>query len=744
MDSLDNPLTLPIYLSELKQKIAFAKEEVYALINKHYKSVTSLLSEFAAFDTDFQQIAQQWNEVNRILSHKGENSIYSLLLNTQTEYTSIANKIKQNETLLSLLTTVDDVNKMFSLFDKEIAERHFIQASLAILHISKLLSELHRTLERSIKGLPSIIKLLSKEYETRMSLLESNLHQLFSNSIRVSESEIVISTLSDGISLTKEIFPILQKLNFLDKKLSDVCQRICPLLKRLTEDTSIEIVTSFNTVTQSAHFVMFAADSKQRDGAKYKKNNRDQVATMYKNIILLFEFLKENFGSSVDTDKDEKPPDVCKLLSNYLLPQLTEIIIHNCLAKFIPEQTKELIQYQHIIELTSEFESKLESLGYIQEDARPLSAYAKNVDEHFAHKKRKSLLSRARELMLNEDHNTVEIVEYTERTPIDDHVVSTVVNDIVFDESIWRLPKCRVRITTTKIMELAHEALEEACHSTAAGAENLYSGVRDMFDMFRSVVPIYHKYNFATVPQLALLFHNDCMYLAHHLLTLAHYYKPRLPEPLNQRVTFVDMVPLFRSLGIEYFRSQMKKQEEMVKENLLSAGGLADTQKETRYNAVELSFKKVIHQLTILNKLWKDVMPQEMFNQSLGHIVSIIVDYLISELEKLQDISEKETIALEKLFKMLFHFEALFQLTWTEDRGTNSQTRQIPITVYVPHWSKFKQLTELLGMSLVSIVELWNNDTLHSVGFTKQEIISLIKAIFSDTEIRRERLKELK
>jgi centromere/kinetochore protein ZW10 len=69
---------------------------------------------------------------------------------------------------------------------------------------------------------------------------------------------------------------------------------------------------------------------------------------------------------------------------------------------------------------------------------------------------------------------------------------------------------------------------------------------------------------------------------------------------------------------------------------------------------------------------------------------------------------------------------------------------QIPITVYVPHWSKFKQLTELLGMSLVSIVELWNNDTLHSVGFTKQEIISLIKAIFSDTEIRRERLKELK
>lgn len=125
-------------------------------------------------------------------------------------------------------------------------------------------------------------------------------------------------------------------------------------------------------------------------------------------------------------------------------------------------------------------------------------------------------------------------------------------------------------------------------------AENLYNAVRDMFDMFRSVVPVYHKHNFATVPQLALLFHNDCLYLAHQLLTLAHSYKSRyllshtqfhndhlslrntdkkyfillahsfdmlcgirLPEPLNQRATFVDMVPLFRSLGIEYFHSQM-------------------------------------------------------------------------------------------------------------------------------------------------------------------------------------------
>jgi hypothetical protein len=59
-------------------------------------------------------------------------------------------------------------------------------------------------------------------------------------------------------------------------------------------------------------------------------------------------------------------------------------------------------------------------------------------------------------------------------------------------------------------------------------------------------------------------------------------------------------------------------------------------------------------------------------------VFSIIVEYLITELEKLQDISEKETISLEKLFKLFFHFETFFQLTWNDDnRGTESQIRQV-------------------------------------------------------------------
>jgi hypothetical protein len=79
----------------------------------------------------------------------------------------------------------------------------------------------------------------------------------------------------------------------------------------------------------------------------------------------LFQFLKEYFISykNNNVNAEDKNPDVCKMLSTHLLPTLNELIIQNCLTRFIPEQTNELIQYERVIELTTDFENKLELLG---------------------------------------------------------------------------------------------------------------------------------------------------------------------------------------------------------------------------------------------------------------------------------------------------------------------------------------------------------------------------------------------
>lgn len=56
------------------------------------------------------------------------------------------------------------------------------------------------------------------------------------------------------------------------------------------------------------------------------------------------------------------------------------------------------------------------------------------------------------------------------------------------------------------------------------------------------------------------------MYIAHHLLTLGHQFRPKLPEPLNQSVaSFVDLVPTIRQMGEKCFL------EQLVSMNILSS-----------------------------------------------------------------------------------------------------------------------------------------------------------------------------
>ena len=70
------------------------------------------------------------------------------------------------------------------------------------------------------------------------------------------------------------------------------------------------------------------------------------------------------------------------------------------------------------------------------------------------------------------------------------------------------------------------------------------------------------------------LHHNNCMYVAHHLLTLGHQFRPNLPPPLKEgAATFIDLVPKLRRLGTESFLHQLTKQRDLILEYLTGAQG---------------------------------------------------------------------------------------------------------------------------------------------------------------------------
>lgn len=63
------------------------------------------------------------------------------------------------------------------------------------------------------------------------------------------------------------------------------------------------------------------------------------------------------------------------------------------------------------------------------------------------------------------------------------------------------------------------------------------------------------------------------MYLAHHLLTLGHEYRDKLPESLQKlNITFADQILVLRNVGSTCFLEHMKYQRNIILDILKESG----------------------------------------------------------------------------------------------------------------------------------------------------------------------------
>ena len=74
---------------------------------------------------------------------------------------------------------------------------------------------------------------------------------------------------------------------------------------------------------------------------------------------------------------------------------------------------------------------------------------------------------------------------------------------------------------------------------------------------------------------IAAVYHNDCMYVAHHLMLLPHQFTAQLPPSLGPSVNYVDLVPVLRRSGTQCFMQQMSLQKTQLILCLNAAHGIS-------------------------------------------------------------------------------------------------------------------------------------------------------------------------
>ena len=123
----------------------------------------------------------------------------------------------------------------------------------------------------------------------------------------------------------------------------------------------------------------------------------------------------------------------------------------------------------------------------------------------------------------------------------------------------------------------------------------------------------------------------------------------------------------------------------------------------------------------------QEVLPDEILHKTLGNVINAVFDYLITEVMQLDDFCEEETFALNSIFCGVYQ---------------DIEAKVHGISNFVPLWKKFKILASLFNMSMVGIIEMWENKELEQ--FTAEEIRKIIIALFSNSAFREKNLAKIK
>ncbi|NXL31943.1 ZW10 protein, partial [Glaucidium brasilianum] len=462
-------------------------------------------------------------------------------------------------------------------------------------------------------------------------------------------------------------------------------------------------------------------------------------------------------------DKKDCRVTLAELLGDMIWEELSDCLIQNCLVNSIPTNSSKLEQYIEVIKSTEEFEKALKNMQFLKGDTTDLLKYARNVNSHFANKKCQDVIVAARNLMTSEIHNTVKITPDScvalpslpdpgakdhlkpQKTskPVHDDMVN-LENKTKLSQYTFSLPTCRISSSVEKLMELAYQTLLEATASTDQCCIQLFYSVRNIFQLFYDVVPTYHKENLQKLPQLAAIHHNNCMYIAHHLLTLGHQFRYRLTNILcDGAATFVDMVPGFRRLGMECFLAQMRVQRGEILERLSSARNFSNMDDEENYCAANKAIRQVLHQLKRLGKVWQDVLPVNVYCKAMGTLLNTALMEMVTRIAALEDISAEDADKLYSLCRIMVEEGPRVFTPLPEDDKNKKYQEEVP--VYVQKWMTFKELMIILQANLQEIVDQWaDGKGPLAAEFSAAEVKSLIRALFQNTERRAAALAKIK
>ncbi|MCJ1465987.1 hypothetical protein MMC07_004606 [Pseudocyphellaria aurata] len=304
--------------------------------------------------------------------------------------------------------------------------------------------------------------------------------------------------------------------------------------------------------------------------------------------------------------------------------------------------------------------------------------------------------------------------------------------------NITSLPKEILDIITQLISDA--EILRKPEHSKspiASAAGGLFSLPGLVLSMYRASAPAYYSVD----PSGNMFLYNDCLWLAERLrLLTGTQFKGSGQINVGAAETEISALESFAK---RTYGKEMEIQRTVIGDLLDGAQGFASCTEVPFSQECDIAVSSVVDRLRELHRQWKAVLSHSALLQSLGSLLSTVVNKIIVDVEDMSDISEPESQRLTTFCSRIAVLEDLF-IPQQSPTASGAEQTALPLTaVYTPNWLKFQYLANILESSLVDIKYLWAEGELR-LEFEAEELVDLIEALFADSEHRRKAIGEIR
>ncbi|PWA73800.1 centromere/kinetochore protein, putative (ZW10) [Artemisia annua] len=419
-----------------------------------------------------------------------------------------------------------------------------------------------------------------------------------------------------------------------------------------------------------------------------------------------------------------------QLFGRLTWPQMAELIISNFLSKIVPDDASKLADFQTIRQLTSEFETSLKEVMFISsgKDER-LTNFADNVEVHFATRKKVEILATARDLLLRSDFKLPK--DYSRKNAVSKSSGNV---DLLFSSE-----RCVISEAAAQLMEVVHQTLKDVCLSSATVALEFYHAARDALLLYEAVIPVKLERQLDGINQVAVLIHNDCLFLSQEILGLIFEYQSDFPTSVKGAV-FIDLGVRYKLMAEEILQRQIQLVKHNLMEAIDGADGFQNTHQPKRYESAKFSIDQVAFILEKVHIIWEPLLLPLTYKGSMCTVMEAVCSRMTKDILLLDDIAAEETLQIQRLIHMLLEnlSSLLESLVAINDTTKPQKASAGSIDDLIPSLPRLRILADMLDMPLKSITASWESGELAKHGYTSLEVSDFIRAIFTDSPLRKE------